>query len=340
MPRWHRYYTEMDMALAVSKTQDYEAYSTISRMSEDQFLNMNVSFLGQTSESLGDKRSKFSKVLADKFWIDAGRPTWLIDAGTAEVLGEVEPDFNIEEVPFPPVVCMAFERGFQLKGRPLRSALVFSGKETVSREWFGNFLKSRAGDRYLSKAAFAAYNDLCVIIFDCGGVVSAVDGEAPLYSEDAPLQICDLITVTSRYTDITKHVEDRDALTNLKMDEQHYIEQATRLVLNACLLKHCKEEVVSHPDLTDKKDKMQFPVKLREKLHRFTLPSIMYIREPRLQTVPDSSQRSHVAHIRGWALKTLRHERYRRNADGSPRTILVPPHWVNKHKMDVPTSED
>ena len=251
---------------------------------------------------------KISNLMLDYVYVKLGRPRWYIDARMFELLSEAEIDADIENIFFPfDAMTLVFERGCVLKsGEPLR--------------WI-RFGRVRS--------------DMCLGMLETafGDILSP--GENIKYFSQFPLSgsVETGFSRNTRQSDLDTKIEDAAATMFLikntaEIEFTSRVNEAEKIIKTAMLYYAARPElnVAYSPDRSDR----YAIIGDRCNIRRVLLPNIKYIG----QKVSNNSHKSTAPHYRGFVLRTLRNERFKRNSDGSFRTILIPPCAIHPELME------
>jgi len=111
---------------------------------------------------------------------------------------------------------------------------------------------------------------------------------------------------------------------------------ALRFAAKACMLYAARPEFVV-PFEMSRTQRYQFgdAKSRKDSMFRIMFPDKKVIRPKPEGYHANQTGRTMPYHIRGWTLRTLRHERYSRNPDGTLKVVLVAPMEINPELKSI-----
>lgn len=250
------------------------------------------------------------ELLEDYIWVRTGRPRWFIDNDMVDLLLRTPIDDDLTGVRWPfDVFRLVFERGARLHGLPLRSITVANIRSQLARD-----IATELGVQEVAVVNAARL----VFYLDCGE-----NGRIGGHFDDTPYDS------TARWLErrILEHPTSRSEST---LNDQEYpvMADAIRIATAAVLYWNARPEFVR--DYAVPRSSRQ-GFKDRDCIRRVYLPlEKTYGTGGRQQSGGGAAK---APHFRGFVLRTLRNERFARNADGSLRVILVEPCAIHPELM-------
>lgn len=268
----------------------------------------------QTSECVGD-------FLFDKM----RRPTWTISPDVLWLLESVKCEMNMEDIVIPrDVLLFRFPYGYHVRGIPCRNVLFLYPRSELTVRMLCELM----GSEYDSKD----YTSSSLRILTRFG--EKPDGTYDWGQSDCPL--AQLVLRVEPGTSVDEALElarahgvkDRAVCEDLRDEEYDAFHDIMKLCV-ACMMYVRAEPEAAQDRRTARSGRR---VKMRPNERYIapvrSLPRMIVQDGERAVAHAGDSRRSPVPHLRGWVLRTLRHERYKRNEDGSCRTVLVAPTLV------------
>lgn len=306
---WHKEITMLDVAATIPElkpvtynpTKFYQM--TVNQGSEirEQALQENPSL------SVHDFRggAELIEQALEYCWLKFGRPTWFIDKEMFDLLStcKIEDD-DLSDLVFPwDVFSIIFEKGIEIAGYPLRTMRVAAMKSPLSmkivHEVFPYFVHDNRTIHFYFDFGEEIGTKKCSQDTDPGLMMRwhwfrAFKGEHTL----------------------------PDAVSRLTKEETNACSEAIKIASAALMYYSARPDLVVDHTLP-RSQRYQHKGE-RKNFKRVLLPTVKKV-YPLGATDPLESGRTVTGHYRGWVLRTLRHEKYTRNPDGSCKRILVPP---------------
>jgi hypothetical protein len=297
--------------------------------------------------------------LMDHVWERIGRPTWFIHPDMIPFLEGMKAEANVEDVFIPhDAMCFVFPHGTKSDGVPCRNVLTYFPRSESTLDLTNEFLGhiSRDADRApvydeTDKNRYLEDSTVKLIYFvpDFG---VQMDGSHSLDLMSPQLSTFSFKSNQSVHDAISSKFIDRE-IDGVPLNDEEVedldesINYVSSMVIKALLYVQAVRseglDTSPRPRLKQKKRK-----KGRRPPWAVTLPPWESVVKPTKElldlVVSDGSEgqgdrSSPRPHFRGGCLRTLRHERYKRNDDGSCRVILVKPSLVRARKVeDIPTT--
>lgn len=253
------------------------------------------------------------ELLAEYLFIKTNRKTWLIDDEMVSLLRETPIDENLEGVFFPyDVIGFSFQNNCYVGEFPFRNALMFMPRCQLTYDIFSKDIASG------SDVMRGRYKDKMFFIANAGD-----DGEGN-YSHGARLCVKwrNLRLLSKRNL-----ISDMDGMSRPEIDA---FREMLKICVSAMLYYAARPELIQDIGVTIQARKSDF----RSPRGQY---SILKMPEYKVATSENASSQGSGRvvrpHYRGWVLRTLRHERYKRNPDGSIKVVLVPPCAIHGDRM-------
>jgi hypothetical protein len=299
--RWHEEITSLEIMRKVMKAQG-ERFNP----SAKDLPGIYASLIERAQTVMeispeSDKGSALRDTITEYLWVSYGRPTWFIHEEVFEMLKTLQlSTADLTGVFFPQdVFSMVFPYGSMIRDKPLRSIRVFVMHAQTTRDLMAQ-LKP-----YTIKRA----EDHLTLVVDAG--------------ENAKSGICswDAGPVGTLKWTVTRPLDMLGPWKNMKMNEEEisYMDECVRIVAAAMLYRNAKPD--HFVDYTLPRSQRYNFKGDRKKHRRFLMPKSLERKDGQSR----DTGRTVAGHYRGWVLRVLRHERYRRNEDGSCKTVLVEP---------------
>jgi hypothetical protein len=320
--QWHKEVTSIDIAHKIKELRDHACNTT-------NFYKKSVEFATGIREVALNENPRLSEhdfngaaqiieTAVEYCFIKMGRHTWFCDKEMYELLStcKIEDD-DLRDLYFPYVVfSLVFEKGIEINGFPLRSIRISTLKSKLSIDIIHEVLPG-----------FIKRDDTIHFYFDFGENLKTgkcshdtPPGESirwhwyrPYYYEGG----------------IDKCIKPDD--NKLNTEELAAVHGAMKVANAALQYYSARPELISEYTLP-RSQRYQHHGE-RKNYKRVMLPTTKKVHQPN-EFVSDGG-RTVAGHYRGWVLRTLRHERYSRNQDGSCKRILIQPTVV---KGGPPTS--
>jgi len=258
------------------------------------------------------------------FWADYlyeryGRPKWFVDREVFDLLTTLKvEDMDLMGIFFPhDVFRLIFEHGTMLCGKPLRSLHVFRPEAALTDKFCEELAPGQA---QAAKKFFNAQDgkikekdSMMMLLVDAGE-----NGFTKQYDWDTPLGMTCKLNERRRLRD-PLNVKYSNFL-NVNEEEAIYIDNAMRLFVSAMLYRAARPDCVAEYTLPRS---CRYNYRGDKTTYRRMLCPIAPLREQRENAMPTG--RTMKGHYRGWVLRTLRNERYKRNPDGTFKVVLVEP---------------
>jgi hypothetical protein len=268
-------------------------------------------------------------LMTDHVWTALGRPTWFISPEMLELLEDMSVEARIDDALMPhDTMAFVFPRGTRVAGIPCRSMFAYSISSERTLEIADLFYRKFVGTKSLERPTDQSTMD---VRLDFG---AQVDGS---HSED-------LVRIDSSYFVLPRDMTVKDGMAWLRAkfesDSTDQENQASLYMISIMVKALLYVQAVKAEGLasTPRPQGRKARTKGRKKKAEKEPPPWEFTVKPTKDILRAVAAREGAAatgggkgcrpHMRGWVLRVLRHERYRRNADGSPRTVLVAPHLV------------
>jgi hypothetical protein len=262
----------------------------------------------QLFKAQGLDESDFNLACFEYLFEKFGQPTWHISPDLIPFLEAVDLDAQIQDILVPKdILNVHFPYPFEVSGKPCRYIQLGRMASDLSRKTMGNVTK--LGDECDSLWIQTRFpkNPNSDWHSNDGGWAKL---NLPTWHEMSIKE-----TLDSCIEGLPEGKPEYEALFKM-----------TQMALAAILYTQAEPVSVERHRTTKKGKKQKLPSNVR---YVNLIPKIRYVNSE------DSGQSRTVRpHLRGWTLRTLRHPRYHRNPDGSPRTILVEPHLVGTSKVE------
>jgi len=250
-----------------------------------------------------DIASSLRDVVTDYLYEMYGRPKWFVDKTTFNLLNTISLDSDdLSGIIFPhDVFSLVFEHGVELEGFPLRNIRVYRRAASMTTKFLNQleveFTKSEV--------------ELVNLMIDTGEVVMSNNT-----SWDTPPYL-------TRKWNWSRPLKDPEYTLNfattLSAQEKNVVARVSKIVASALMYKAARPDLVPEYVLPRSQ---RYSFKGDKRTYRRILAPQA---PPGREYAPNPTGREVRGHYRGWVLRTLRHEKYKRNADGSFKTVLVEP---------------
>lgn len=270
-----------------------------------------------------DVDASMRDTIIDYLYERYGRPKWFVDSTVFELLDNlVIDDEDLTGVFIPhDVFSLVFEYGTEMGGVPIRNIRVCrkAAKQT---------------DKFLDELGigFSGSGSVLNIILDSGNMAMTPDGcqtrpDGGLLSWDTPSG------KTSKWN-WARALENANMAqsTTLSEREKDIMRRVSRLVVSALLYRSARPDLLEEFSLP-RACRYQYRGD-RSTYRRMLAPRSSIVKR---EGVYEFASRTVRGHYRGWVLRTLRHERYKRNADGSFKTVLIEPVAIKGGPDSCPT---
>lgn len=320
------YRTNRDTFLSITKQDgDIKSWRQFKKLSlKDLYNTMFYSTvpvpIGLSKDDYEIAHSNSAQELLGSFLFEAiGRPTWKIEPDLVEFLQHVKCDVPINQIILPKdVLCFNFPKGFRINNIPCRNVLFFNPRSKISRKIIHNTFN--VADNDMSAEVMCVY---C----DCGELTSGG------YTEDgiSGLRTWARFKLSDKLLSTGLEAALRTSVINMSDKDISFIKTASQICA-ACIL-----YVRAKPDMLQERRHGYLPRLKKEKQKQ-----IIGVVKP-IRTLPsmggggnvgDGTRSSPRPHLRGWVLRVLRHERYKRDELGRCRTILVQPTVIGANSVE------
>jgi hypothetical protein len=130
-----------------------------------------------------------------------------------------------------------------------------------------------------------------------------------------------------------EHPSPPELATNVNAQEVEAMAKSMKIAAAAMLYYSARPELVSEYKLP-RSQRYEFRGE-RSEFRRMRLPGVKKIPAERGGLVPGTGSPK-APHYRGWVMRVLRDPRYKRNEDGTFKTVLVPPTAIHPELMENP----
>lgn len=258
-----------------------------------------------------ESQSDVHHICADAIWWHSGRPRWFITTKMYELLADCKcDDTSIVNVHVPhDVMYFCFAHGIiDRRSRPVRSVMLAWLRSDITR-----VLTELGGCPHPGVRANLATS--CVWSVDhawCG------DESSRRLVETRRLEQCG------------------GSPTTISADDEDYKNEAIRICYAALLYHAARPEAICIPCLDAQQRKVHdYHGQGAEHIYKILTPEVKWIQ----RVAPDLCTPAYTVkpHFRGWVLRTLRHQRYKRKPDGTCQVILIPPCAIHPEQMEQRT---
>jgi hypothetical protein len=259
----------------------------------------------------GDKNASVHEVMVDYLYECYGRPKWFIDSNVMELLCSLKlEEDDLTGIFFPhDVFSLVFEQGTMLNGWPLRNIRVCRPLAKSTYE----FTKA-IGLTVYAELPKNRYDRIPLTLFTDTGE----DSKTGVRSWATPHESMVKLHWTRPLDD--RAGESLRVQTSLTKEEVDFQCKVSALMASALLYRSARPESVVNYQLPRscrynyRGDKSTY--------RRILAPTSVYSAKTGASGGTGSPK---AGHYRGWVFRTLRHERYKRNDDGTFKTVLVEP---------------
>lgn len=300
------------------------------RDQRDHFKTRNEYYRELISLANEKKKEAFlSELLAEWSYLTLGRRRWLITKEMANILYEIPIDPDMNGISFPyDSWTLCFEKGTKINNIPFKWIRVFSAKSELIKNLLNKNLN------VITKAENT-------VVFQCDAGLN----EKGIPEEDIedPLILYRRIDIkhfnpySSKGRECDYESLNENQSNKLPVDIHNNIMNITaKICASAMLLYSARPDMFIPAKLTGKERKNWQESGGTGNISRIVFPTIKKVSQSIGNYHYNDLQRKTVAnHYRGWVLRTLRHERYKRNADNSFRVILVEPCEINAKEEGI-----
>lgn len=252
--------------------------------------------------------------LAELVWHEFNRPVWFVDRRMLELLETAKIDDDLSGIHWPhESLYLCFEKGSKLDGFDLRSILVFVprselvvriGKKATQSDYFETeFLGKLVGTwtDCLPEPPYTVWRD------------GHLRSRGRLYN-------------WRKYTEPSEPSSDQ-----VTAEEAAANQKSIKIAAAAMLYYSARPELVRNYQLP-RSQRYEFRGD-RTGFRRMLLPGVKTVRTPSVLTDVYGTGSPKSPHYRGWVIRVLRDPRYKRNEDGSFKTVLVPPTAIHPELM-------
>ncbi len=278
---------------------------------------------------------------SDWLWHKIGRPQWYVDDKVFELLESCTIDENLTGINFShDTFVIVFQHGQLIRGVPIfaiKMSFIRSdlGKSMIQK-MFGA-LDSRISDYIICEATLGIYGAMID-----GKLVCTTDSNVAMNYQMSKFAspIPNVSESAGTKFHLMRSPPEDDSSTGGAISRYAYVDEAkTKLVLRDALKIGCAAMLYrdARPDLIipytlPRSQRYGVPGD-RSSIQRAMLPSIKYVRDG-ISSTPEVPSHTKSPHYRGFVLRVLRNQKYKRKPDGSFRTILVPPCAIHPELMD------
>ena len=251
------------------------------------------------------------------FFECVGRPTWYLSPDIMWFLENVKMEIDIKDITIPKDILMVcFPYGYTVNGMALRNILIAHNKSNMMHDCIAELvnLKYQAISTHRFKGSIMVSTEI-------GDGRGAWDEKttgriAHKSSSSDNAAIGSILDYNHHST------EERHGAAQKK---------AIRLALAALVYAQAKPEVVVRERLSrkGKKIKMRGYDRYIKPIKYLPKSAIEY--ENQIESVKTGSKMR--PHIRGWVLRHLKSDRFKRNEDGSIKTVLISPCLINAESI-------
>jgi hypothetical protein len=269
------------------------------------------------------------EVMSEHVWTLLGRPTWFLHPDMVKLLDGMSVNARIEDIMMPhDVMSFVFPKPMIIEGIPCRSLLLYCPLSDRTKDMGRAFYKKFIGVNDPEDSGVAKLD----VRVDLGFMA---DGS---HSEDGVRDISAYYVMPRAMTvdDAWAYLEESFGSHSNTKEENAAALYMIKLTIKALLYVQAVKAEGLEP--RDKRKKKRKKSKDREDPPRNYLvkPTNDLMRAMTLRENSDQEgdRRSPAPHMRGWVLRTLRHERSKREEDGSCKTVLVPPALIGAKDVD------
>jgi len=259
--------------------------------------------------------------MAELMWHTFNRPTWFCDKTMLELLRSARIDDDLRNIHWPSEsLYICFEKGCELNGFDLRSIMVFTPRSEITADTIRRAVR-RSGGPNTEVVPHQMMNTLIGVWVDC------LEGPEYELRQDGFLKTRNRLYLWRRYE---RPNDPDEKMENVDERERRAIHEGMHIAAAAMLYHAARPELVA-PYQMPRSQRYTFRGD-RSNFRRMTLPGVKVIHDPSRESAGVGSPKA--PHYRGFVLRTLRAPRYRRNEDGTFRTVLVPPTAIHPELMD------
>ena len=306
--KWHKQITYYNIAKQIGMIP-----GTIDTYYKELMIIRAEMLAQQQQEEIQKLSTTFAttEITSEYLWHKTGQCTWFIDKEILDVLDTAKIDDDITGISIPQdVISFTFERGIIIDGFPLRTAMFFTPRSTITRQLLQNNLHIKLEDKTVKLLCF--YIDV------------GENGQTHQFSED---------------TDYTKLIKwhchrGYDKLPNVTLSDDPKQSEALYHIMRICIaaiMMHAARPERLVPFKLPRSQRYEYKGE-RSNFKRLTLPAIKTIYEHRV--TGESTGRTVKPHYRGWVYRVLRNEKYKRNPDGTFRVIEIEPTVVHPELIE------
>lgn len=256
------------------------------------------------------------EAMAELVWYEFNRPVWFIDKTMTELLLTAKIDDNLSGIHFPhECVYLCFEDGTKIDEFDLRSIMLFVPRsdETIK------MIRRATGDRAIETQFLGKL---------IGTWTDCLDGPEYDLLQNGFIRSRNRLYNWRKYTEPAP-LEDA---VGVDANEKEAMIRSIQIAAAAMLYYSARPELVSEYKLP-RSQRYEFRGE-RSGFRRMTLPGVKHIRPPGSEIAGvHGTGSSKAPHYRGWVMRVLRDPRYKRNEDGSFKTVLVPPTAIHPELM-------
>lgn len=258
--------------------------------------------------------------MAELMWHTFNRPTWFCDNTMLELLRTAKIDDNLRGIHWPAEsLYICFEKGAKIGRFDLRSICVFAPRSDIT---------VKTVQKATAKSGMVIHDLHCELILNrlMGIWMDCLDEPEYYIRPDGFLKTRNRLYVWREYERPTPPQD----MENVNQEERAATLEGVHIAAAAMLYHAARPELVA-PYTMPRSQRYEFRGE-RSNYRKLTLPGVKMLRDPSHPvSVGVGSAKS--PHYRGWVMRTLRDPRYRRNEDGTYRTVLVPPVAIHPELM-------
>jgi hypothetical protein len=310
MSKWHSDHTVSDCR---------SIYSTPKHLDAKSWYRHSVNAISQriTKDNSLHAAGAIMGAMGDYLFESLGRPRWFIGREMFELLVDTTIDNDITNIFWPfDSMSFVFEKGILIDDVPLRWFRIFRNKSDLSKS-----------------ILIDAFGETSVAVFDTM-TDKAFSGKADFgwsrstrdYNENTKKEDSMEVDFSIRANESSIALDKDDVKREIRP------QRMVKKIATTALLYYAARPEFIIPYTLPRSDRFNQHGS-RNNCRIALMPTSKKVYLPHaISSV--ASGRSVKPHYRGWVLRTLRHEKYRRNADGTFRTVLIPPCAINKNLSD------
>jgi hypothetical protein len=312
--KWHREYTHYDAYLdtkragdpAISPQNFYSAYGL--KLIEARCDKQKEFLDSDRRRALSDILTRQQLMLSEYIFIAMGRPRWFISKEMLELLTDVEIDVeNLSNIHFPhDAMFFIFERGCVIsvngKALNLRAISISLPRSQKASQLIKDITKMHAD--FTNEYS----GSLCMEVH-----YTEKDDDNTAYVDQLEFHGGRAIDFKTAREMGAREFADKSSL------EYGIFLAAIKIISTAFLYRAARPELFVQTILDS--ESRQNQASPRDNMYKILTPEAKIVRAGESAHTEGTKR----PHWRGWVLRTLRHERFTRNADGTFKVVLVPP---------------